>query len=249
MDTAQKLLLFNSLKEKYDSCNAVLTFETTGAAKVALSDSVQGLLRAYQRFASKHDLTAEEIEVSDASDKTLQISGLNAYGLFRNEHGTHRFINMYEGRKLTRFISIQVKPEVEIPETILNPLDLRYEFLKSCGNGGQNAQKNSNVVRATHMPTGLSAIARSRSRAQNMESVRAVLSTRLALLSDSRNKQPIMERVIPTTNARHLRTYDSTANYIRDENTGVRTNYNVFFEGNIEPFIYASHGIRFSGKF
>ena len=69
--------------------------------------------------------------------------------------------------------------ELEIPSS--NPIlekEIKYQTMRSSGNGGQNVNKVNSAVRATHQPTGISVVSmESRSQHQNKK----IATTRLLL--------------------------------------------------------------------
>ena len=244
------ILLQHSFSQPYDSHNAVLTLEI-GQGKGGLERVLLDLIGAYDKFTARKGLSLDEVEVGDSYDRTIRVIGRNSYGLFRTEHGVHRFIYyVADGKKQTGFITVTVVPEIENPEIVLNEKDLRYEFLKATGPGGQHNHKNATAARITHRPSGLSAIARSRSRAQSIASAKAVLTSRVQQLSTS-SRDGLLEsfppRIDPSYGSCRTRTYDFTGNFIRDDRSEVlSTDIDAFFKGIIDPFIYAAHGIPFS---
>lgn len=66
-------------------------------------------------------------------------------------------------------------------ETELADADLKEDFYRASGPGGQHRNVTDTAVRLTHVPTGLVVVAeRSRSRAQNREVARLELTRRLS---------------------------------------------------------------------
>ena len=83
---------------------------------------------------------------------TFQISGTNAYGLLKSEHGVHRLVRISpfnaQAKRQTSFVSCDVMPDIEEDIDIdINPDDLRIDTYRSSGAGGQHINKTSSAVR------------------------------------------------------------------------------------------------------
>jgi len=74
---------------------------------------------------------------------------------------------------------------LEIPEK-----DLKIEFTKSSGPGGQNVNKRETAVRVVHIPTGISAHAASeRSQVQNKEKALEIVKAKFFKLAKEQKKE------------------------------------------------------------
>jgi peptide chain release factor len=84
----------------------------------------------------------------------------------------------------------------------IDPRDVRFEALQSGGPGGQHQNKTESAVRAVHVPTGLTAVARD-GRSQHRNKALAVkrlaaqlaLAKELAMLADDRAIQSAHDRL------------------------------------------------------
>ena len=84
------------LSGEYDKCNAILTLHA-GAGGTESCDWCQMLLRMYTRWAEKHGYTTETIDYLEGDEAgiksvTIEISGENAYGHLKSEHGVSRLV-------------------------------------------------------------------------------------------------------------------------------------------------------------
>ena len=85
------------LSGEYDSCDAILTLHA-GAGGTESCDWCQMLLRMYTRWAEKHGYTTQIIDYLEGDEAgvksvTVEISGENAYGHLKSEHGVHRLVH------------------------------------------------------------------------------------------------------------------------------------------------------------
>jgi peptide chain release factor 1 len=91
-------------------------------------------------------------------------------------------------------------------------LDLRIDYYRGSGKGGQKRNKTSSACRITHIPTGHSASAeRSRSQAENRRTAfRSLAATLIALMRAAQNAP---ERTIATE---RVRTYNQRRDLVTD---------------------------------
>ena len=122
------------------------------------------LYRMYSKYGEKigWKITENYINENEAGGiKTLiaEIRGKNAYNLLKYESGVHRVqrvpITESAGRIHTSTATVAVLPKFKKTEIEIKPDDLKWDFFRSGGKGGQNVNKVSTAVRLTHIPTGI----------------------------------------------------------------------------------------------
>lgn len=114
---------------------------------------------------------------------TLQLSGKNASSFTAKWLGTIQWIGQSTYRKFHKrknwFVGVNEIHLKGINATIKES-DIRYETMKSKGPGGQNVNKVNTAVRATHLPTGVVAVAtESRSQYQNKKNARSRIALKI----------------------------------------------------------------------
>ena len=153
---------------KYDKGSAMLSIYS-GAGGQDAQDWAAMLLRMYLRYCENRGFKVETLDESfgevgaegrkGIKSISLSVGGKYAYGLLKKETGVHRLVRIspFSAQKLrhTSFALVEVLPEIEEGEMEIKPDDLRVDFYKSSGPGGQYVNKRESAVRITHIPTNI----------------------------------------------------------------------------------------------
>lgn len=165
---------------KYDKGNAILSI-LSGAGGDDAEDFSAMLLHMYLKYFENNNWKVNLIHENKNDNGgyrniSLEVSGKGVYGILKNESGVHRLVRISpfnaNAKRHTSFSLVEVIPKLEKnDETIIIPQDdLRIEFSKSGGPGGQNVNKRETAVRVVHLPTNLSVhVTSERSQEQNKE--------------------------------------------------------------------------------
>ena len=120
------------------------------------------LYRMYSRYGEKNKwkITEDYVNENEAGGiKTLiaEIKGDRIYKLLKNESGVHRVQRVptteAAGRIHTSTATVAILPKIKKINIEIKPDDLKWDFFRSGGSGGQNVNKVSTAVRLTHIPT------------------------------------------------------------------------------------------------
>lgn len=196
--TLKKTLRFNG---KYDHNNAILRL-TSGVGGVEAMDWASMLERMYLRWAERQNYKVTCLERTtgeEAGIKTVvyEISGNNAYGMLRSEHGVHRLVRLSpfnaDNLRQTSFALVEVLPVIEGDNDVsINEKDLRIDVYHSGGHGGQSVNTTNSAVRITHLPTNtVVAIQNERSQLQNKTKALEILRGKLAQMQQDQKADSI----------------------------------------------------------
>lgn len=250
----EELRIETLLSGEYDKNNAILTLHA-GAGGTESCDWCQMLYRMYTRWADANGYTTETLDYLEGEEAgiksvTIEISGENAYGHLKSEHGVHRLVRISPfnaaGKRQTSFVSCDVMPDIDTNIDIeINEDDLRIDTYRSSGAGGQHINKTSSAIRITHLPTGIVVQCQNeRSQHQNKDKAMQMLKAKLYLLKQQENEQKSSDI---RGDVKNINFGSQIRSYILQPYTMVkdhRTNKDIgnaqsVLDGNINPFINA----------
>ncbi len=265
-DKAQKIIQeIQHLKEeiagvgKYDKGDAIMTI-FSGAGGDDAEDFSSILLTMYLKYFTKKGFDTYLVH-ENKNDRggyrnvTLEVKGKNAYGILKNESGVHRLVRIspFNAKKLrhTSFSLVEVIPKFEKAGEIVIPEDeLRIEFARSSGPGGQNVNKRETAVRIVHVPSNLSAHAESeRSQAQNKEKAMAILMGKVYKRMEeervAKEKGMYISKTTQIEWGNQIRSYVMHPyKMVKDHRTLVETsNIDAVLDGDLEEFIEAEKAL------
>jgi peptide chain release factor 2 len=237
-----------------DVKNAILSIHP-GAGGTESCDWAEMLLRMYLRWIEQHGYKYEMIDRLPGDEAgiktaTLTVEGPYAYGYLKAEEGVHRLVRISpfdaNRRRHTSFAAVEVLAEVEDDiEVEIDEKDLRIDYYRASGHGGQHVNKTSSAVRITHLPTNTVVQCQSeRSQHQNRAVAMKVLRARLLdQLVKQREEELALERADQSDVAwgSQIRSYVlQPYQMIKDHRTGVETgNVKAVLDGEIDQFIEA----------
>ena len=185
---------------KYDKGNAIITI-ISGAGGDDAEDFSAMLLNMYIKYANKMNWEISFIhehknDHGGYRNVSFELIGKNSYGLLKNESGVHRLVRIspFNAKKLrhTSFSLVEVLPKfskLEEKDFIIPEADLKIEFSRAGGPGGQNVNKRETAVRIVHISTGIAVHASGeRSQEQNRERALSMLYAKIFKKAEEEKK-------------------------------------------------------------
>lgn len=252
IEKLEEIRISTLLSDEYDKCNAILTLHA-GAGGTESCDWAAMVARMYQRWADKKGFSTQVIDYLDGDEAgyksiTIEISGENAYGYLKSEHGVHRLVRISPfnaaGKRQTSFLSCDVMPDIEEDIDIqINDEDIRIDTYRSSGAGGQHINKTSSAIRITHFPTGI-VVQCQNERSQHMNKDKAMQMLRAKLYMKKKEENMAKESDIrgdvkDNGWGSQIRSYVMQPyTMVKDHRTNAESgNVSSVLDGNIDMFI------------
>ena len=133
-----------------------------GAGGEEASLFANSLYRMYTMYAEtmgwkQEVLSANPTELGGFKEISFSIEGDGAYSRLKYESGVHRVQRVPEtesqGRIHTSTVTVAVLVEADEVELEINPTDLKIDYFRASGAGGQHINKTESAVRITYLPT------------------------------------------------------------------------------------------------
>lgn len=240
---------------KYDKKTAVITI-FSGAGGDDAEEFTAMLARMYQKYVESRGwgwsfVHEHSNDHGGYRNVTFEVDKAGAYGILKNESGVHRLVRVspYSAKKLrhTSFSLVEVVPRFDETEKMDIPdSDLKIEFAKSSGPGGQNVNKRETAVRLTHVPTGITVHAETeRSQQSNTRKALEILKGKIyKFQEEQRQAEERGMHISRTTSAEwgsQIRSYVlHPYKMVKDHRTNVETSDTEgVLAGEIELFIEA----------
>ena len=134
---------------------------------------------------------------------------------------------------------------MEPDEVEIKPEDLKIDFFRSSGPGGQNVNKRETAVRVTHLPTGVQAASQAeRSQDRNRETAMSVIRSKLYELSlrkQNEERKGIKQEKVSIEWGNQIRSYVMHPyQMVKDHRTDVETSQiDKVLDGELDGFIEA----------
>ncbi|MBN1787755.1 MAG: peptide chain release factor 2 [Sedimentisphaerales bacterium] len=224
-----------------------------GAGGTESCDWTNMLLRMYTRYFQQNKFEYEQLDVVPGEEAglrsvTLKVSGPFAFGKLSCEMGVHRLVRISpfdsNKRRHTSFAAVDCLPEYDDTINIeIDEEDLRIDYYRAGGAGGQHVNKTSSAVRITHNPTGVVVQCQNdRSQHRNKAEAMRMLKSKLYMLEQQKRDSELAKlygakgEIAWGSQIRSyvLQPYQMVKDHRTDFQTG---NVDAVLDGDIEEFI------------
>ncbi len=193
------------------------------------------LFRMYLMYAERvgwktEVMNANETELGGYKEISFMINGEGAYSRLKFESGVHRVQRVPEtetqGRIHTSTVTVAVLPEVDDVDVEINTADLKIDYFRASGAGGQHINKTESAIRITHLPTGVVVECQDeRSQHKNKDRAMKILRSRIyEIKMEEQNSKIAAERkaqVGTGDRSERIRTYNYPQGRLTDHRIGL----------------------------
>lgn len=234
-------------EDEYSNLNSCILEISSGAGGQEAALFADELFEKYLSFLQSHGYNVSIIERSNDKIKGMKngrakIQGEGAFSFLKSEAGAHKVIRIPEtesrGRLHSSVISVFVLPEVPF-DYKLNEKDLKIEYMKAQGAGGQHVNTTDSACRITHIPSGtVINIQEERQQQRNKEIALKIIKQKVYELEYEKhlkNAKDFKKNLnIGSDRSDKIRTYNFQASRITDHRLNISiTNWEAYESGEV----------------
>lgn len=201
-----------------------------GAGGDEASIFARDLFEMYSKYAQMQNwrcfiLDSNSSDMNGFKQITFELKGEAVLEKMKHEAGVHRVQRVPKTEKNNRIhtstasVAVLVKP----PETdvTINPGDIKMDFFRSSGPGGQNVNKRQTAIRLTHIPSGLIVCSQvERGLEDNKRAALIILQAKLFDLKNSASQSQLSEerrnQIGTMDRSEKIRTYNFPQDRVTD---------------------------------
>ena len=231
---SQELKVLLLPKDPNDDKNVIIEIRG-GAGGEEASLFANSLYRMYTMYAEARGwkqevLSANPTELGGFKEISFSIEGEGAYSRLKYESGVHRVQRVPEtesqGRIHTSTVTVAVLVEADEVELEIDPTDLKIDYFRASGAGGQHINKTESAVRITYLPTNVVVECQDeRSQHKNKDKAMKILRSRIyEAMQEEQNAKIASERknqVGTGDRSERIRTYNYPQGRLTDHRIGL----------------------------
>ena len=186
-------------KEEKEVINEVVLEVRAGVGGDEASIFARNLADMYEKYAEKNGYqfltnTITKNNIDGYKEASFNIKGKDIYNNLRFETGIHRIQRVpateKSGRVHTSTASVAVLPIRKKVNIEVKTEDIKMEFSRSGGAGGQNVNKVESAVRLVHIPTGIEVrCTEERTQQRNRERAMEILVSKIIEEEESKQQE------------------------------------------------------------
>ncbi len=224
----------------------------TGGEEAALFAA--DLFRMYSKYAASQNwrqkvLDSRPTELAGFKEIIFEFSNSNAFSKMKYEGGVHRVQRIPKteksGRIHTSTATVAVLAKPKRAEIKINPQDLKIDFYRASGPGGQYVNKRETAVRITHLPSGIVVTSQTeRNQLQNKENAMAILEAKILERKEMAEMEKLSEerkaQIKWAKRAEKIKTYNFPQDRVTDHR--IKKSFHDIeriMDGKLEPLLKA----------
>jgi len=228
----------------------------TGGEEAALFAT--DLFRMYSKYSQfqgwkQRVLDSRPTELGGFKEIIFEIKNGNIFSKMKHEGGVHRVQRIPKtekgGRTHTSTVSVAVLVKPKKAFLKIKPDDLKIDFYRASGPGGQYVNRRETAVRITHLPSGLVVTSQTeRNQLQNKENAMAILEARLLEKKEIEELEKLGEKrkaqIKWAKRAEKIRTYNFPQDRVTDHRIKKSFHHiEGIIDGKLEPIIKALQSV------
>ncbi len=209
---------------------AVIVEIRAGAGGEEAALFANDLFRMYTNYAKSQGWTQKLLDSHPTSlggikQVIFELKGENTWDKLRHEAGVHRVQRIPKtekgGRIHTSTASVAILPKPTKTEIKIKPEDLKIDYYRASGPGGQYVNRRETAVRITHIPTGIVVTSQTeRNQLENKENALSILAARLLEIERKKTQEELAgerkTQIGSADRAEKIRTYNFPQDRITD---------------------------------